>query len=208
MTLFFQIFHSIFKDILLRQGKAKTEASPPSKSSFKKCLTRWRWRGKSTKGIFSEQLSLNLIQKNIRLVRVVEGLRAGESREGHTQRILALMRFGIHKLGSHCKKCQVDTSLNPRCGDMILSGTIYPWKIFPAEIIGLERSARWSRSFWEPVDWEGGTWETWVGTLDTVGEVRDSLVRFPNCIVYYQSRGWGPWLETLLSSESERKGKE
>ena len=28
----------------------------------------------------------------IRLVRVVEGLRAGESREGHTQRILAIMR--------------------------------------------------------------------------------------------------------------------
>ena len=116
VILFFQIFHSIYKDILLRQGKAKTEASPPSKSSFKKCLTRWRWRGKSTKGIFSEQLSLNLIQKQfrslktiVRLVRVVEGLRAGESREGHTQRILALMRFGIHKLGSHCKKCQVDT---------------------------------------------------------------------------------------------------
>ena len=23
------------------------------------------------------------------------------------------------------------------------------------------------------------------------------LVRFPNCIVYYQSRGWGTWLETI-----------
>ena len=34
------------------------------------------------------------------------------------------------------------------------------------------------------------------------------VVRFPNCIVYYQSRGWGPWListQTLVLWDPERK---
>ena len=32
--------------------------------------------------------------------------------------------------------------------------------------------------------------------------LKQKVVRFPNCIVYYQSRGWGPWLSKKTSTRS------
>ena len=34
--------------------------------------------------------------------------------------------------------------------------------------------------------------------------VGSELVRFPNCIVYYQRRGWGPWLDQSSPNQTER----
>ena len=48
--------------------------------------------------ISCEMLFKSLTEGFFRLVRVVEVLRSGESREGHTQRILAIMRSFIFPL--------------------------------------------------------------------------------------------------------------
>ena len=34
--------------------------------------------------------------------------------------------------------------------------------------------------------------------------VGSELFRFPNCIVYYQRRGWGPWLDQSSPNQTER----
>ena len=86
-----------------------------------------------------------------------------------------------------------------RCNYMILSGNIYPWKIFTAKImnqIGLERSARWSCSLGDQLTGrEDQLTHSHLGQVPQINQFFFwRLPLSPKSVTYRQSarnRGWG-----------------